>query len=199
MSFSNFREATIGSLPAWLRRLGRIVLVQRDRENAMHDWHRARKGVPLLRLPIHRVLVICYGNICRSPFAGELLALRGPGLEVRSAGLEAREGKSADEAAMRIAEKRGVELVSHGAHRMCGDDVSWADLIIAMEGYQIAEVCRRWPLAADKTHLLGDFFSEAPFLIADPYGFDDSIFDAVFNRITAGIDELIPRISSVDV
>jgi protein-tyrosine phosphatase len=145
---------------------------------------------------MRRVLVICYGNICRSPFAAELLARRVPGLEVRSAGLEARDGKPPEPAAKRIARKHGVELAAHGAHRMRTEDVAWADLIIAMEGYQGAVVRRRWPEGTDKTHLLGDFFSGGPFLIADPYGHEDEIFAAVFDQIAAAVEALALRLTT---
>jgi protein-tyrosine phosphatase len=194
MEFDSIRDAAIGMLPGWMRRLGRTILVFEDRENALHEWRRARDGVPEFHRPIHRVLVICYGNICRSPFAAALLARRVPNLEVRSAGLSARDDKPPEPAAQRIARAHGIEIYSHGAHRMRADDVGWADLIIAMEGYQATIVRRTWPDAADKTHLLGDFFGEAPFLITDPYGHEDETFTGVFDLIADGVEALALRL-----
>ena len=191
-------QALTGLAPAWLRRIGRKLLIFEDRQNAIHEWRRARGGPPRLDASVGRVLVICYGNICRSPFAAGLLARRLPSLEVRSAGLEARDGKAAEPNATRMASRHEIDLRAHTAHRMLADDVGWADLIIAMEGYQCARVRRRWPAGAAKTHLLGDFFDRGPFLIADPYGHDDETFAATFERIARGVELLASRVEARD-
>jgi len=81
---------------------------------------------------------------------------------------------------------------------MRADDVRWADLIIAMEGYQCTRVRRRWPEGAAKAHLLGDFFDRGPFLIEDPYGHDDEIFGATFERIAQGVEVLAGRVEARD-
>jgi len=190
MKQARIRDATVGRLPRWLRRAGRIVLLDQDRQNALHEWRRASRGAPELDLPVRRVMVVCHGNICRSPFAAALLARRLTDLEVRSAGLEARDGKPAQPAAARIARMYGIELESHGAHRLRAEDVLWADLILGMEGHHGAVIRRRWPEGTAKTFLLGDFFSEGPYLIHDPYGHDDETFAAVFERIAAGVGAL---------
>lgn len=184
--------------PQWVRTLGRRLLVFEDRHNALHEWRRERGGPPALEAPVRRVLVICYGNICRSPFAGLLLARRLPGIEVRSAGLEARDGKPAEAGASRMALRHGIDLQDHGAHRMRAEDVEWADLILGMEGWQCARVRHRWPEGAAKTHLLGDFFSHGPFGIADPYGHDDATFTATFDRIALGVEALAARLEAAD-
>jgi len=190
MTLENVRNGIVGLAPPWLRRVGRILLIFEDRQNLIHEWKRSRAGPPGLDAPVRRLLVICYGNICRSPFAAGLLARRLPSLEVRSAGLEARDGKPAEPGASRLALRHGIDLRAHAAHHMRADDVVWADLIIAMEGYQSARVRRRWPESAAKIHLLGDFFYRAPFLIADPYGHDDETFAKTFDRIAQGVEEL---------
>jgi protein-tyrosine-phosphatase len=93
----------------------------------------------------------------------------------------------------------GIDLEAHTAHHMSADDVAWADLILAMEGYQCARVRQRWPEGAYKTHLIGDFFDEGPFLIADPYGQDDATFAAIFDKIASGIEALASKLEAGDV
>ncbi len=197
MTLENVRDALVGLTPPWLRRVGRTLLTFEDRQNLIHEWRRARAGPPRLDAPVRRVLVICYGNICRSPFAAELLARRLPSLEVRSAGLETRDGKAAEPGASRMALRHGIDLRAHAARHIRADDVCWADLIIAMEGYQCARLCQRWPVGAAKAHLLGDFFDRGPFLIADPYGHDDETFATTFDRIAEGVEILASRVDSV--
>jgi protein-tyrosine phosphatase len=140
------------------------------------------------------VLVICHGNICRSPFAGRLLAARTLGLEVRSAGLEAVEGRLAEEAACRAALAFGVDLADHRAHRMNEADAGWADVILGMEGHHVARVHREWPTARRKTFLLGDFLPRPPFRIDDPWGREDAFFQLTFDRIGLAIDRLAERL-----
>ena len=196
MTLENVRNGVVGLAPPWLRRVGRTLLIFENRQNVIHEWKRSRAGPPRLDATVRRLLVICYGNLCRSPFAAELLARRFPSGEVRSAGLEARDGTAAEPAAIRMALRHGIDLRTHAAHRIRGDDVAWADLIIAMEGHQCARIRRRWPEGAAKTHLLGDFFDRGPFLIADPYGHDDEVFAATFDRISQGVKVLARKLEA---
>jgi protein-tyrosine phosphatase len=133
---------------------------------------------------LENVLVVCHGNICRSPFAGALLSARRPALHVRTAGFEAREGAPAEAQAVAAARAFGADLSGHAAHCLTADDLAWADLVLAMEGHQAARLAGASAEAGQKTRLLGDFLPRAPFAIPDPWGRDDAFFRAVFGRIT---------------
>ncbi len=196
MNLESVRDAIVQRLPQPVRRVARFLRSGRERRNVRHEWRRARAGAPALAPQTRRVIVICFGNICRSPFAGELLAARRPDLEVRSAGLEARDGKPAEAGAQRVAQRHGIDLSRHGAHRLREEDVAWADVILAMEGYQCDEVRARWPGYDTQVVLLGDFFADAPFLIEDPYGQTDDVFATAFERIvaaTARFEAALPK------
>ena len=178
-------------MPGWFRRAGRFVLSFEARQNALHEWRRRRLGEsPPLPKTIRTVLAVCHGNICRSPFAEALLASRRKDLVVRSAGFNAGEGKPAEAGAVEAAHDFGVELDSHAAHRLGDDDVKWADLILGMEGHHATLIKRRWPDAARRTRLLGDYLPSPPHTIEDPWGQSDEIFEATFERISVGIDRL---------
>jgi protein-tyrosine phosphatase len=195
ISASNPRRARPW-IPSWLLGAGRIALSPRARSDALHEWRRRSRGEPVLEgADIRRVLVICHGNICRSPFAGRLLALRTPHLEVRSAGLEAVQGRPAEDAARRAALAFGVELADHRAHRMAADDAAWADLILGMEGHHVAGVHRAWPIGKGKTFLLGDFLAQPPFRIDDPWGREDEFFRTTFERIGDAVERLAERLA----
>lgn len=182
--------------PRWARRAGRLVLSPTARQDTLHEWRRRRRGEPGLPPgPLRRAVVICHGNICRSPFAGLLLAAATPGLEVRTAGLHATEGKPPEPGAVRAAGAFGVDLAGHAAHRLGDADVDWADLVLGMEGHHVASVARRWPGAATKARLLGDFLPDPPFRIEDPYGRDDAFFDATFARIARAVERLAARVA----
>lgn len=183
-------------MPRWARRAGGLLLSPDRRADAIYEWRRRRRGEPAIDgLRIGRVLVICHGNICRSPFAAHLLARAQPGLEVRSAGLAAAEGDPAEESARRIARRFGIDLGDHASHRVDGGDVDWADLVLGMEGHHAATLGRCWPLGAGKTLLLGDFLPAAPHRIDDPFGRDDSAFRATFETIELAVERLAARLA----
>jgi protein-tyrosine phosphatase len=179
-----------------MRSAGRLVLHPEARADALHEWRRRRRGEPRLEAgTIRRVLVLCHGNICRSPFAAQLLAARLPRLDVRSAGLAAVEGRPAEPAARQVAAVFGVDLGAHAARPLDAGQVDWADLILGMEGHHAAAVRRAWPSAGPKTHLLGDFLAAPPFRIEDPWGLDDAVFRATFERIADAVERLALRLA----
>ncbi len=170
--------------PSWLRTFARAVRSTHDRQDLVWELKRRRSGEPALPpFPIRKVMVICQGNICRSPFAERQLAKHCPQLEVRSAGLKARNGDPAQPAAARVGLEFGVTLDDHAAHLLRDVDVEWADLILGMQGWHQASVHRRWPKARERVRLLGDFLADAPHTIEDPWGAPDDYFHGVFEQI----------------
>ena len=83
-----------------------------------------------------RILVVCKGNICRSPFAEAYLKRRGPGLEVESAGHYPAEGRESPPAACEAALRFGVDLSRHRSRVLTRGQVEWADLILIFEPEQ---------------------------------------------------------------
>jgi low molecular weight protein-tyrosine phosphatase len=185
------------SVSQWMRRFGKVIASPAERENSLHEWRRRRRGEPDLPAgPIRQVLVVCLGNICRSPFAAGLLASRHPELAVRSGGLLAGGGRRADVAARRSAARFGVDLGSHASHSVVAQDVDWADLVLAMEGHHWAELARCWPHERPKLRVLGDFLSEPPYTIHDPWGLGQEVFDLTFQRIEAAVRRISAKLEA---
>ncbi len=189
--------ALVSRAPRWVRGVGRFVLDPRQRSNRVQEWRRRLRGEPTLPpAPIRSVLVICHGNICRSPFAERLLAGGTAGLAVRSAGLEAGSGNPAEPEARTVAEEYAVRLDDHRSRPLDESLVAWADLILAMEGHQLAAVARRWPAARARTRLLGDFLDRAPHAIPDPWGHELEVFRETFGRIALAVARLEERLAT---
>lgn len=156
---------------------------------------RRTRGEPELPSPpVRHVLVVCLGNICRSPFAERLLARERPGLVVRSAGFEARDGDPAERNAIEVAREFGIDLRDHAARRLSERDLVWADLVIGMTGRHQGMLRDRWPAYAGKLRLLGDFLEAPPHGLEDPWGETPEVFRAVYGRIEAAAARLAHRL-----
>ena len=99
-----------------------------------------------------RVLLVCMGNICRSPMAEGVLretaARRGVGdcLEIDSAGTHAyHEGEAPDPRTVNTAASRGYDLSSLRARCVSADDFEHFDWILAMDRQNLANLERRCP------------------------------------------------------
>ena len=99
-----------------------------------------------------RVLLVCMGNICRSPMAEgvlrEIALRRGVShcLEIDSAGTHAyHEGESADSRSIRVAATRGYDLSSLRARCVVPGDFEHSDWILAMDRRNLANLEQRCP------------------------------------------------------
>jgi protein-tyrosine-phosphatase len=85
-----------------------------------------------------RVLVVCTGNVCRSPIAEGLLRaafaerMGHDAPEVASAGIMGWAGSGAGPDSIRAAAERGVDISGHRAREVSDEDVNRADLVVAM-------------------------------------------------------------------
>jgi protein-tyrosine phosphatase len=77
-----------------------------------------------------RVLFVCTGNICRSPFA-EAVA-QGEGHDAESAGLEAYAGGEPPADAIAVARELGYDLASHRARRLTEEMLERSDVVVGM-------------------------------------------------------------------
>jgi protein-tyrosine phosphatase len=180
--------------PQWLRTLARFARSASARHDARHELRRRLRGEPSLpEGPLHRVLVLCHGNICRSPFAAALLSTRLPTCEVRSAGLHAGEGNPADPLAVKCADRLGVSLAGHRSARVDSEMLAWADLILVMQGAHAAAI---EPPRRSRVRLLGDYLPAPPFLLQDPWGQEERVFDQVFERLSIAVENLAVRIET---
>ena len=139
------------------------------------------------------ILVVCHGNIIRSPFAAFLLAQslgERRAVSIASAGLEAMPGRPPHPTALRQAAERRVDLSSHAASRVERDVVDRSDVIFVMDIPQLLVLRRRFPDARAKTFLLTSLAPETPLEIRDPVDGDESVFHACFDHITRAIRPL---------
>lgn len=130
---------------------------------------------------ITSVLVVCVGNICRSPTGERLFKRALPDLDVRSAGLGALVGHPADKTASEVAAAQGLSLEGHEAQQLTAEMCRNVDLILVMEKRHIEQVNRIDPAARGKTMLLGHWLNQKE--IADPYRKSREAFEEIYGLL----------------
>ena len=141
------------------------------------------------------VLLVCLGNICRSPTAEEIFrqqtAIAGLAMKVDSAGTgDWHIGHAPDERAQRHAKAHGYNINKLVARQVSADDFLKFDLILAMDAQNLADLQVIKDGISDtdgKLAKLALFSEEDPTYggddIPDPYQGDADAFEEVIERI----------------
>ena len=145
---------------------------------------------------IRHIIVVCVGNICRSPMAEALLrnALRGQEeITVESAGLGALVGHPASDYAVELMDERGIDISSHRAQQLTPDLVSKADLILVMESGHRKVIDDNDITARGKVHRLGEWQDKD---IDDPYRQEKTAFIEALADIESGIASWVEKLTA---
>ncbi|MBI6630769.1 arsenate reductase/protein-tyrosine-phosphatase family protein [Pontibaca salina] len=141
---------------------------------------------------IKSILVVCVGNICRSPVGERSLKSRLPDMKLQSAGIGALVGHPADEVAAGIAAQGGVSLVGHVAQQFTVEMANAHDLILVMETGHRNEIVRKAPHLSGKIMLFDHWSGGAG--IADPFrkapGFHQEVFEQIIRAAEAWAERL---------
>lgn len=135
-----------------------------------------------------RVLMVCTGNICRSPLAESLMRteLKRFGADhaiVSSAGTGAWEGAPASEGAYLVGLEHDIDLSHHRARLLTRDLVRGSDLILTMARHQRARV---EDLGGEgKVYVLGEYvgLTGAEAEVGDPFGAGLEVYRETFDQL----------------
>ncbi len=141
---------------------------------------------------INRILVICIGNICRSPIAEGLLGRAWPDKKIISAGIGALVGHPAAPFSVQLMAEQGIDISGHRAQSVTSALVSAADLVLTMDLAQKRHIEKIYPTARGKVFRLGD--TDIP----DPYRQGIAVFRQTCNLLSQGVDALIARVAHID-
>ncbi len=140
------------------------------------------------------ILVVCEGNICRSPMAQGLLTAALPRIPVRSAGLNALSGTPADETAVRLMRARGIDIAPHRALQITRDLCAQAELVLVMSADQRKRLEETYPFACGRVFRLGEFSKRD---VPDPYRQSERAFGESLQLIDEGVHEWLLRIQKI--
>ena len=147
-----------------------------------------------------KILMVCLGNICRSPLAEGILSSKGKHLkiEVDSAGTAAYHiGKQPDIRSIEIANKYAIDLNQQRARQFSRADFDKFDIIYAMDSNNYAHLIS---LASSETErnkirmILNEINPNAYQSVPDPYYGGDNGFQDVYNMLDKACDKIIQDI-----
>ncbi len=140
------------------------------------------------------ILVVCHGNICRSPFAARLLsrALGPRGTLVASAGFVGP-GRAVPAEGSIAAARRGIDLSEHRSQLLTPSLAAQAEVIVVMDTRQQRMVCERFGRAPQDVMLLGDLDPQGitTRAIHDPVDQPLAAFEESYTRIERCVDAFI--------
>jgi protein-tyrosine phosphatase len=147
-----------------------------------------------------KVLMVCLGNICRSPLAEGILRekVRDLGLNwtIDSAGTGSwHAGELPDPRSIAVAGKNGIDIRDQRARQFRPQDLETFDLIFAMDSQNYRDIIRLAPRPElqEKVHLILDMVHPGQQRsVPDPY-WDDNGFDSVYEMLQEACDKIVER------
>ena len=143
---------------------------------------------------VGRLVFVCSGNICRSPFAEHLA--HASGWQAVSCGTTAWPGALADPTAVSVAHGLGVDLGNHRSGHIGDIELDPTDLLVGMDIRHLHACQRRAEELGAQSTLLGLWDGVHPVIIEDPFGRPVAEFAACFMRISDCLREMLAMAST---
>jgi protein-tyrosine phosphatase len=141
-----------------------------------------------------KILMVCLGNICRSPLAEGILKSKLPeNFIVDSAGtIDMHQGQKPDFRSIAVAEKHGIDISQQRSRPITTQDLERYDLIFCMDDNNLEDVRKmtKNKQQKEKIQLILPLQKNVP----DPYYGDISDFENVFNLLDSACTILAQNI-----
>lgn len=142
-----------------------------------------------------RILMVCLGNICRSPLAeGILRSKLNEEFFIDSAGIGPwHVGKEPDKRSVSVAEKYGIDISSQRARQFSPNDFDEFDLILAMDSSNYSDiiVMAKTDEQRNKVRLILDDQD-----VPDPYFGEDDGFEEVYILLEEAAEKIVHELNS---
>lgn len=150
---------------------------------------RARRRVRALSAVVgaRRLLFVCKGNVCRSPFAEQYATKLGLVPEVASAGYLPPAGRRPPPSAIEAARHWEVDLATHRSQLVTAALLRQADVVLVFDYYNYQRLLTDFPFVRRRLQFLGVYAQEGPVFIEDPWGEDLERFKREYSRIAAAL------------
>ncbi len=134
-----------------------------------------------------RILIVCMGNICRSPTAEYLFRqhLGSRDIAFGSAGLGALDGSPMDATSLQLLTENGIDGTMHRARQLTPSMLREADLVLGMEKNHVVAMIQLAPEVRGKVYLLDKWLDGSD--IPDPYRQQRAAYEHVHEMITQSV------------
>lgn len=147
-----------------------------------------------------KILMVCLGNICRSPLAEGILKdkckKKGLNWEIDSAGTGRWQvGNQPDKRSIEVAKNHGIDITDQRARSVNSNDYGHYDIIYAMDTMNLRDL-KAWVVDANEETKIKLILKEIEGYpidsVPDPY-WNDNGFEAVFNMLDKACDAIIKK------
>ncbi|WP_340073494.1 low molecular weight protein-tyrosine-phosphatase [Leptobacterium sp. I13] len=147
-----------------------------------------------------RILMVCLGNICRSPLAEGILKskVKNIDISVESAGTAGYHiGSAPDPRSIQIAKKYGIDITDQKCRGFTKEDFEIFDYIFVMDNSNYKDVIKLAPNHAykKKVALILSTTSLPIDEVPDPYYEDENGFEHVYDLLDIACNAIIDHIS----
>jgi protein-tyrosine phosphatase len=139
------------------------------------------------------ILLVCTGNICRSPMAEAVLAdqLAPTGKRVASAGIAALTGRPADPLAQEVMKEHGHDISAHRGRQLNAALLAAADLVLALDDSHRRWMVENFPQFRGRVFKLGKWRADRD--VADPYQLPRAAFEQAYLEIVECLADWTPH------
>ncbi len=203
----------IERIKAWIQLRGQVRAVARAAEQTQLHLPQ-RSHAPVADAASLRVLMVCMGNVCRSPIAEGVLRakLQQAGLlgrvVVDSAGTHGyHTNEPPDPRSIKLAAQRGYNIAGQQARPVLPEDFSRFQWLVAMDNSNLAWLQKKQPAVssnpgsnpkATRIELLMSHAKNHPGIseVPDPYYGPDAGFERVLDLVEDACDGLVARLAA---
>lgn len=141
------------------------------------------------------ILVVCHGNICRSPYLEAVLQRALPDVRVTSAGIVAP-GRPVPPFSLSVSAQRGLDLSGFRSRPLAPETVRDVDLVIVMDGQQASYVTAYFGVPPSRVVVAGDLDSRPSRsrAIEDPWQQPIDVFVSSFDRLDRCAATVVKRL-----
>jgi len=148
-----------------------------------------------------KILMVCLGNICRSPMAEGILRhqldQKGISATVDSAGTGGwHAGENPDRRAIKNMKEHGIDISKLVARQFTPNDFSTFDLILAMDESNYEDIIKQTtdPVKKNKVKLILKYTNRnSDFSVPDPWYGDQKGFETVFKMLDEACEMVIKK------